>query len=259
MPDDDTTRFILLGASNLTIGFPLLVENLAVTANGECEVFAAGGFGRSYGASSRFLFRELPGIVECELWDAVASAGQCNRNFALVTDIGNDLPFGYSPEEITGWVGDCLQRLRGMNAEVIVTLPPLESVQELSRWRYKLIRSCFFPRCGIPFATMRDSAEDLHGRIAELGANAADHVVSLPGDWYGFDPIHIRRRQLPEAWREILSHWSGIDLPDPMRSPPFSLRRTIGKSRETVRISRGKEHRTEQPVIERDGLRVSLY
>lgn len=254
---NDTTRYILLGASNLTIGFPLLVENLR--SAGDCDIFAAGGFGRSYGSRSRFLFRALPGIIECGLWDEVAEAGDASRIRALVTDIGNDLPYGYSPDQITGWVVVCLERLRAMNAEIIVTLPPVESVQNLSRWRYGLIRRCFFPNCRIPFAEMRDAAVELHTSIAELAEHNADHVVSLPGDWYGFDPIHIRRRQRPAAWRTILSHWSAVDLPEPLRAPPPSIKRAVHRSREQVREVRGVEQRHKQPAIRLDGMTVSLF
>ena len=254
---NDTTRYILLGASNLTIGFPLLVENLR--SAGDCDIFAAGGFGRSYGSRSRFLFRALPGIVECGLWDAVAEVGDAAPIRALVTDIGNDLPYGYSPDQITGWVAVCLDRLRWMKAEIIVTLPPVESVQHLSRWRYRLIRRFFFPNCRIPFDGMRDSAVELHASIAELAKNNADHVVSLPGDWYGFDPIHIRRRQRPVAWRTILSHWSEFDFPDPFRAASSTIKRLVKRSREQVREVRGVEQRHEQPAIRLDGLTVSLF
>lgn len=256
---DASTRFILLGASNLTIGFPLLVENLHRAANGDCEIFAAGGFGRSYGASSRFLLRELPGIAQCSLWDTLDRPVDSGRTFALLTDVGNDLLYGFSPKQIAGWVCHCLERLKAMGARIILTLPPVDAVRGLSRWRYSLFRTCFFPFSRISYLDAQRSAEELHVAIAELGTAHADIVAELPGDWYGFDPIHIRRRERPQAWRTILAGWQGIELPEQMIKPGSQLRRQIGRAREHTRRVRGVDQRCEQPAIIRDGLRVSLF
>ncbi|RPI77043.1 MAG: hypothetical protein EHM45_10680 [Desulfobacteraceae bacterium] len=54
---------VLLGASNLTLGFPWVVK-LAQELNGDSiEIWAALGYDRSYGRQSRVLGRVLPGIL----------------------------------------------------------------------------------------------------------------------------------------------------------------------------------------------------
>ena len=65
-------RAILLGASNLRISLPFLLDQVRRRAGGPVEALAACGHGRSYGAWSRFLFvRHLPGIAGCGLWPEV--------------------------------------------------------------------------------------------------------------------------------------------------------------------------------------------
>jgi len=68
-------RAVLLGASNLTLALPTLVDDLRRAAGGPVEVLAACGRGRSYGAWSHLLFvRHLPGITGCGLWRAAREA-----------------------------------------------------------------------------------------------------------------------------------------------------------------------------------------
>ena len=67
------------------------------------EVLAALGHGRSYGAHSRFVFRTLPGILESGLWQELESRPQLPTR-GLVTDIGNDIFYGFSPEQTLGWI-----------------------------------------------------------------------------------------------------------------------------------------------------------
>ena len=87
-------RVILLGASNVTLAFPLIVEGLRRSLPEPIELFAAHGHGRSYGLWSRVLMRRLPGIRECGLWESLATRSGEGRPLALVTDVGNDLLFG---------------------------------------------------------------------------------------------------------------------------------------------------------------------
>src|SRR5439155_11570702 len=105
--DRVSARVVLLGASNLTLGFPMLVSELRAWLGSPVEILCAHGHGRSYGLASRVLFRELPGIVECGLWRALASA-PARPTLALLTDVGNDIMYGRDVEEIAGWVETAL-------------------------------------------------------------------------------------------------------------------------------------------------------
>ncbi|HEY4597786.1 MAG TPA: hypothetical protein VIJ02_15405, partial [Thermoanaerobaculia bacterium] len=117
-------RTVLLGASNLRISLPLVLDRVRRRAGGPVEVLAACGHGRSWGAWSRFLYvRHLPGISRCGLWEELRSRPLL-PTLAVVTDVGNDLVYGAPVEEIAGWVEACLDRLVP-ETEIVMTLLPL--------------------------------------------------------------------------------------------------------------------------------------
>ena len=62
-------RVVAVGASNLTRGFQAVLSNARKEWGLDVEVLAALGDGRADGASSRFVVRRLPGILESDLWN----------------------------------------------------------------------------------------------------------------------------------------------------------------------------------------------
>lgn len=272
-------RIILLGASNLTAGLPFILPTLRAAFNAPLDVFAALGHGRSYGTWSRVLHRELPGIAECGLWNALRlewprsteeslrndQAGgllctiPATRPFALITDVGNDLLYGASPQQIAGWVENCLKRLTEQDAYVVLTTLPMASVERLSAWRYQFTRMIFFPGKGAPWTEMKRRAVALNDRLRELAKQYETQVVEPPGDWYGFDPIHIRYTKRKQAWRQILSQWPGMDLSrHVIRISVGQHLRLQGHQPELRRVF-GREQTTPQPLHGLDGVTVWLY
>lgn len=256
------TRVVLLGASNLTLAFPLVLEHLQAGIGGPLEVFAAYGHGRSYGNWSRVLFRELPGIAGCELWRALDDN---NRPVAppstlgLVTDVGNDLLYGAEPAQIAEWVTQCLGRLAEQQAEIVLTLLPLASIKRLSPLRYHLTRMLFFPGRGTAWNEMLARARELNNQVAELGRSYGAHLIEQPLDWYGFDPIHIRPTRRADAWRQICSGWGSFDQTAQTAAPKLGARLVAHTRRPAVRRLFGRGRRAPQPALERAGARVWLY
>src|SRR5712671_2746547 len=113
-------RVVLLGASNLTRGISTVIETAWSLLGSPLEVLAALGHGRSYGLSSRILGRELPGIRQSGLWEALAAAPRA-ETAALVTDVGNDLLFGATVASILEWVSESLGRLAAVEARTVLT------------------------------------------------------------------------------------------------------------------------------------------
>ncbi|MCA9073595.1 MAG: hypothetical protein KDA93_01080 [Planctomycetaceae bacterium] len=205
-------RVIVLGASNVTLGFPLIVEGLRQAFDDPVQLFAAHGHGRSYGLRSRVLVRRLPAIRECGLWDAIAQQPPTQgRPLALLTDVGNDLLFGVNPDVLLSWVEQCLVRLREMNASTTIVTLPLERILRLSAARYHATRMVFFPGPGRDWPTMRQMTIDVDAGLRELAERFQSQLVSPRGEWYGFDPIHVLRRLRPVAWSEYLSAWPEVE------------------------------------------------
>lgn len=215
-------RVILLGASNLTLAFPLLINSLRATLPGHLDILAADGHGRSFGAHSQVLGRGLPGIKNCGLWSTLEGLpASRNRPLALMTDIGNDLLYGADVEAIVGWLESSLQRLTAIGAQIVMTRLPTESADRLTSASFLVARTLMFPTSRITWEQVKTRVVELDLAVQALGARYGAAVVDLPGEWYGIDPIHIRRRLRWPAWKIILDHWS--DLPEGMRLEDDSI------------------------------------
>jgi hypothetical protein len=196
-------RVVALGASNLTRGFPAVVANARAAWGEDVEVLAALGHGRSYGSQSLFLGRRLPGILESGLWRQLACLPAAPTR-GLITDVGNDILYGFPAERIVAWVGEAADRLRRFTDDVVLTDLPLASIRRLSPAGFLLFRSVLVPRCRLSLPQVAAAAERVNGGLLELATARGLRLQHLREEWYGIDPIHIRPRLWWLAWREIL-------------------------------------------------------
>lgn len=242
-------RVVLLGASNLKMGFPQLLSCLP----GPVEILAALGHGRSYGTWSRLAWvRQLPGIVQCGLWEELGRRPPL-PTVAVVTDVGNDLLYGAPVPAIAGWVGTCLERLARHQAEIVLGLLPLASLEKISAFRYHLVRQILFPgRRAAPWSALLSDARELNERLRGLGLEHGARLVEPSPSWYGIDPIHVRRSRRRQAWNEILGHPLPAGEGEPRgRLPLFGAAE--------MRLF-GVPLRNPQPVCRfKDGSTVALY
>ena len=199
----DVGRVVALGASNLTLGFPAVVSSARAAWGPKVEVLAALGHGRSYGAHSRVLFRRLPGVLESGLWPALESRPQVATR-GLVTDVGNDILYGFSAAQTLEWVEEAVRRLSRVTRDVVVTDLPLDRIRRLSNAKFLVFRSVLVPSCRLSLTQVLDRAERVSEGLATLAAAAGSRLVRLDPTWYGFDPVHFRRSSMRAAWREIL-------------------------------------------------------
>lgn len=254
-------RVILLGASNVTLAFPRLWHGLRRACADPVELFAAHGHGRSFGMWSRIGPRELPGIVQCRLWEDLAvQPPSVEPPRALITDIGNDLLYGVDPDRIVEWIATCIERLNEVSARIVLTQLPIASAVSLGPARFRFFRSLFFPTTTVQFGDLLPKVARLNQNLIELGRKHHIPTLELRGQWYGFDPIHIRRRSRDPAWQELLASW----FDDPKRaqfhaaSPTASLRQW--RQRPSERRWFGREQLTIQPSLrEMDGSTLWLY
>jgi hypothetical protein len=200
---DNIGRVVALGASNLTLGFPAVVSSARAAWGPQVEVLAALGHGRSYGAHSRVAFRRLPSALESGLWPALESRPRVTTR-GLVTDVGNDILYGFSAEQTLEWVEEAVRRLSRVTRDVVVTDLPLDGIRRLSNVRFLAFRSVLVPSCRLSLTQVLDLAERVSEGLAALAAAGGSRLVRPDPKWYGFDPVHFRRSSLRAAWRQIL-------------------------------------------------------
>lgn len=183
------------------------------------EFLIAMGHGRSYGQRSTVLGRSLPGITECGLWAALRQGS--GPTFALITDIGNDVIYGVPVETIVHWVTECVDRLAEARSTIVVTLPPIQSLETLTPWRFGIARTLLFPGRSMSLTTALDRSRALCDGLRSLGGRDGVTLVEPDGRWYGVDPIHPRRRFLVRAWQQAIGPWEldGVSPPKPISSP----------------------------------------
>jgi hypothetical protein len=252
-------RVVLLGASNLTRGIAPAVESACRLWGGPLDILAAYGHGRSYGLRKGVLGRALPGISECGLWQALERRPPA-PTAALLTDVGNDLLYGVPVPQIVGWVEACVERLQRVGARIVLTPLPLCSVATLSPARFVFLRSVLFPGCRLSHAMLLEQAGELDRRLRALAREKDLRLAECRLQWYGLDPIHIRRSRLAGAWHEILSQWSDAPLPSAGSRSPWRRWLYLQLLAPERRWLFGRERWQTQPAgVLEDGTTLALY
>ena len=201
---------VVLGASNVSRGLARLAAAVRGRAAGPVDLYVAAGHGRSYGANSRVWMRRLPSILWSGLWRGIERAlvtGDRPQGRALVTDIGNDLLYGFEVEQVAAWVDECLRRFSALGIDAVVTRLPLASIRGVGRMRFSVLRSLYVPGCRLDLDELVKRAESLDRMIVELAAAHGRAVIEQPANWYGLDALHIRRCRLPDLWNRVADAW----------------------------------------------------
>jgi hypothetical protein len=252
-------RVILLGASNLVRSFPTIVATARHTWDEPVEIMAAMGHGRSFGQDSTVLGRKISGIFPCALWQDLQNRPPL-PTAALVTDIGNDLLYGVPPDRLLGWLESCLDRLEGAGATTVVTQMPIASVERLSAARFGFYRRLFFPRNRLTLEGAKLMTRDFNERLIQLGKARKTPVIPVSASWYGWDPIHLKRRVLRRAWPELLASWRAVAEPVVVARSTLRTALYLATRAPWERSVLGVTRRAAQPSGRLfDGTTISLY
>jgi hypothetical protein len=223
------------------------------------EIMVAMGHGRSYGQDSVVGGRKISGIFPCALWQDLQKRAKLPTT-ALVTDIGNDLLYGATPEVLLDWVTRCLDELALAGATTIVTQLPAGSIERLGERRFRLFRRLLFPRSTLTLADAKRLVVEINDRLVALGESRKIPIIPASPSWYGFDPIHFRRRAKRDAWSTLLSGWRSTS--EPLTYPRSSIWMTayLAALAPLSHSQFGIERRTKQPCGRFfDGTTISLY
>ncbi len=253
---DDWQNVILLGASNLTLGWVPLLKSLQTTVPGPLDVRASLGMGRSYVDWSGFWLRRLPGIIDCGLWKNLPTSGS-KPPLILVTDVGNDIVYQHSPERILKATTECIQRLRDWrpDAKIVMTGLPIDSVKSVGPVRFVIARSVLFPGCRMPFSEILARSESLEQSAQQFAQQNNIPYLIPQAEWYRTDPIHVIKPLRESVFQQFFSHWnvhkpvSDANQKLPRASLPVSALRTVC----------GFQRTAQQPAFDSKELRVSAW
>lgn len=253
-----TRRAVILGASNVTLSLPTVVETARHAWGQPLEFLAAIGHGRSYGLTTNFLGRGLPGIAGCGLWDELQQRPPL-PTAALVTDIGNDIIYGCPVTPIVKWLETCLTSLAEQSERLVITRLPLDSIARVPEWKIRLLLSLFFPNSRLNRDDALAKAVELDQRLTEFAHRFGAYVVQPEANWYTWDPLHIARRYRGLAWNHYMRWWSN-GHPTTQATPSLRRRFALRRSRPRSWTRFGIQKHREQPCVKlADGTTVSLF
>ena len=252
-------RVVLLGASNLSRGFPTVVRSAQQLFGSPLEIMVAKGYGRSYGQESSFFGKKVCGILQSDLWAHLERNNRA-QTCALITDVGNDILYGVPVETILQWVAESIDRLHQRGAQVVMTDLPVGPIRRLGKVRFLLFRALLFPACGLTLEAVRARAEALSRAMRLLAKNKKVAIFKVKNQWYGLDPIHVRRSVAAATWTEILGFLTDLaDTPTGNVSATCSLFRTHNFQLATSSFWSVVKS-SQRPIIRlRDGTTIAQY
>lgn len=252
----DRQSVILLGASNLTLGWEPAVRALQQMVPGEIDLRVCLGLGRSYVDWSTVFLRSLPGIVQCGLWENLPTT--CGSPpLVLITDIGNDIVYTRDPDDIFQTVEECVRRIRAWrpDARIAMTGLPMPSVEAMGHVRFLLLRTIMFPGCLMTFQQICERSRLLNGLLESYVQKHQIPFIKQEGAWFRSDPIHVVPPMREKVFRQYFSLWrvDAASRPDVqcVAKPPLPIA--------AVRTVASFARKTSQPVYQSPQLVVSAW
>ena len=250
-------RVVVLGASNVSRGLSRLVATVESRTPG-ADLFVAAGHGRGYGVNTRVAARRLPSILRSGLWRGLDRQGG-EPPVALVTDVGNELLYGLTAEQVASWVRESVWRLADRGATIAITRLPMAGIATVGAVRYRALRTFFVPGCRLSLAGLKEAAARLDADLQAIAEDFGATIIEQPAHWYGFDTLHVRRRHLDDLWHMACEAWGLPVVESPVRSSVATWAK-IGTKAAEVRSLGGVMRFTPQPVVRlRSGGTLSLY
>lgn len=252
---------ILLGASNLARAFPVVLGSLRQGLADPLAISVAMGHGRSFGQWSRLLGRALPGINQSGLWPHLFAQRRDDgpAPLAALTDVGNDLMYGTSAATLLDWLEFALQQLDALRARTVMLSLPMASLARLSPLRFAVARQCLFPGHRGDWPALYEQIAQLDAGMRALSQRHGAAWMNAGDDWYGLDPIHIRRSLAGQVWPALFSHWPGWRSPHSTIRPGLREALALRLLRPAERVWFGVRQLTPQPALSQPDRQVFLF
>lgn len=101
---------------------------------------------------------------------------------AVVADVGNDLLYGFPPEQVLAWVEDAVGRLESVADDIVIVGLPLHSIDSLSETRC-LFRSLLVPSCTLALPDLAAAARTVHEGLMTMARKRKHRFFELRAGW----------------------------------------------------------------------------
>jgi len=201
----EDTLYVLMGASNLARGQYALVQALekfgSVSRN---DILVALGPGRGYCARGGFLNVRYDPVHDCGILSAAEARAKTTgiQTVALFMDIGNDIMYGFSGEEILTRLNAMVDRLKLLKARVWVTPIPVDMENDVDEKTFNILRNLFFPNSSISYDQARRAVLLINGELKNLSGERLSLIPDL-NKFCGMDKIHYHLWKSNHVWTLI--------------------------------------------------------
>jgi len=229
---------ILLGASNLSRGCFAFARHMKTCLHPrKLEVLIASGPGRAYYASGGLLNVSYPPICTSEIFEVAHNKSESGcQVVALVTDIGNDIMYGVSAEQVIETVQQVFDKLQSLNAEIFYTTLPVAFEKGIHPIWFYILRSVLLPFSRVSYSEATAGIVEVN-RFLKERAGSYGHLISDMDRYLGFDDIHYGWLRAHSAWSHVAKVMLGtlgvdmaheISLPGMIKSYWDEVRQVVG-------------------------------
>ena len=248
---DSPVLLVLLGASNLSLGWFALARHMKACLHPRpMELMVATGPGRAYRASGGLLNVVYPPIQSSEIFEAARRKSESGyRVIALVTDIGNDIMYGVSAEQLIETMRQVFGKLRSIHADVFYTTLPAAFEKGIHPVRFYILRTLLLPSSRVSYDEATAAIIQVNKFLREA-ASKESHLIPDLDRFLGFDEIHYGWLRAQHAWSHIAGSMleflgcpisSAITAPKMIKSYWQEVRQLVG-SDITGLIKKAPEH-----------------
>lgn len=248
---------VLLGASNLVLGWQAVTASLRQVTEAPINLSVAMGMGRSYIKTSAFWFRQLPAIRNCGLWDRLPG-NSANPPLVLITDLGNDIVYLFEPDQIAGSVRQCIRQILDWrsDAKIVMTGLPLASLTKAGQLQFQIAKRIMFPGCPLSRTAIIERSLSLDCLVRQLAAEFDIPLVEPEPHWYGFDAIHVVPKFRAAAFQK---YFAAFELKTPARDSRPTANVRIDLPTAAARTVFGRNRIVAQPVFRSSEIVISAW
>jgi hypothetical protein len=163
----------------------------------------ASGPGRAYCASGGLLNVSYPPIYASDIFEAAQNKSESGYQVvALVTDIGNDIMYGVSPEKVIDTLQQVFARLESMNAEIFFTTLPAVFEKGVHPVWFYILRSVLLPFSRVSYDEATAGIIEVNQFLRKYDSEHS-HLIPDMDRYLGYDDIHYGWLRAHNAWSHV--------------------------------------------------------
>lgn len=204
LPADSPVLLVLLGASNLSRGCFAFARHMKVCLYPrKVEVLIASGPGRAYCVSGGLLNITYPPIQSSDIFNVAQRKRESGyRVVALVTDIGNDIMYGVSADQVIEVVQQMFDKLQSMDAEIFYNTLPVAFEKGVHPIWFYILRSVLLPFSRVSYDEAVSGIIAVNDFIRQCDLKQG-HLIQGMDRYLGFDEIHYGWLRAHSAWSHV--------------------------------------------------------